>query len=436
MSTVDHTVRSSAAGTPGSPHAQIARQGIYDRERRLVGHELLFRGGDGDTAVLEEALNPTGLARRGATAAGDLATSQVIATTFGDFGVQQLGDGKPLFLNLTRAFLVGDLPLPFGPTGVVLEVLEDVEVDAEVLHGLRALRERGFRLALDDFVGEESRRALLPLVDVVKVELSGPLTEPGVLPGFVESWREQAPGAAFLAERVEDEVLFEASLAAGFELFQGYHLHRPATVRRPRLSPSQIGCLQLLRVLADPSSTTKDIERAVAADPGLSLRVLGTANSAGGSAASHSITSLRQAVVLLGPTALCAWVMLTLLGGASEAVGAGIVDVLARAQCCQLLATRRGLPRGEAYTVGLLSGIAGLLGVDVRSVAEAAGVSTALVQVLERRDGPLGALLDLVVAHEHGQLLPGGIADSYDVSRAYLEAWAASLALTRSALGA
>ncbi|GMA86643.1 hypothetical protein GCM10025868_18930 [Angustibacter aerolatus] len=39
--------------------------------------------------MLEEALNPTGLARRGATAAGDLATSQVIATTFGDFGVQQ-----------------------------------------------------------------------------------------------------------------------------------------------------------------------------------------------------------------------------------------------------------------------------------------------------------------------------------------------------------
>nr|WP_284288554.1 hypothetical protein [Angustibacter aerolatus] len=32
-------MRSSAAGTPGSPHAQIARQGIYDRERRLVGHE-------------------------------------------------------------------------------------------------------------------------------------------------------------------------------------------------------------------------------------------------------------------------------------------------------------------------------------------------------------------------------------------------------------
>ncbi|GMA86642.1 hypothetical protein GCM10025868_18920 [Angustibacter aerolatus] len=320
---------------------------------------------------------------------------------------------------------------------MVLEVLEDVEVDAEVLHGLRALRERGFRLALDDFVGEESRRALLPLVDVVKVELSGPLTEPGVLPGFVESLaragtRCGVPGRA----------------GRGRGALRGQPGRRvracsratTCTARPPCAGPGcrrrRSGACRLLRVLADPSSTTKDIERAVAADPGLSLRVLGTANSAGGSAASHSITSLRQAVVLLGPTALCAWVMLTLLGGASEAVGAGIVDVLARAQCCRLLATRRGLPRGEAYTVGLLSGIAGLLGVDVRSVAEAAGVSTALVQVLERRDGPLGALLDLVVAHEHGRLLPGGIADSYDVSRAYLEAWAASLALTRSALGA
>lgn len=419
-----------------SPLARIARQAIHDRDGMIVAHELLFRGGASNTADLSLAAPSSLPGRRDVPSAGDLATSQVITATFGDFGVDQLGNGKPLFINMTRAFLVGTMPMPFGPADLVLEVLEDVTVDDDLLAGIQSLRSRGFSIAVDDFVGEESRRPLLAVADVVKIEVT---TVWDQLPELVAQTRADAPRARLLAERVEDADEFARCRELGFDLFQGYHFHKPTILQAARLSPTQLGCLQLLRVLNDPDATTRDIERAVAGDPGLSLRVLGTANSAGvASTAQRSITSLRQAVVLLGPAALSAWVMLTLIGGSTGQASDRLATVVARADCCRLVAERYRLaPPGEAYTAGLLSGVAWLLGTEISSIAGGAGLPLRMVDALVRGDGPLGAVVDAVTAHELGDPLAGpryGV-PAFALSRAYLEAWSSAVALVRGTLG-
>ena len=335
----------------GEASVRIGRQEIFDVDGKVVAHELLFRGKSADSAGLFDqafgADHRPGTARR--PDAHDQATSQVIAATFGDFGVQVLGRGKPLFINLTRPFLVGDFPLPFGPQGVVLEVLEHVKVDDALIAGLRRLRDQGFTLAADDFVGEPGRWALLPLVDVVKVDLLGlkmPLAE------LVAAVLAANPDVTLLAERVEDPDDLPGLHAAGFTMFQGYAFARPALLETTRMSPSQLVCLRLMRVLADPTSSTADLERVVAADPGLSLRVLRTANSAG-SGTTSQVSSLRQAVVLLGRVALSAWVTLTLMGG----LGSGRrEDLVTRAHPRRRLRRAGRPPTGRRPVGGLHRG--------------------------------------------------------------------------------
>src|SRR6266702_2147889 len=56
-------------------------------------------------------------AGRGVTAA----TVAVINNTFAEFGLADLAGELPCFVNLTRDFLTGRLPLPFGPEHAVLE---------------------------------------------------------------------------------------------------------------------------------------------------------------------------------------------------------------------------------------------------------------------------------------------------------------------------
>src|SRR5262245_1697542 len=146
------------ANTPLKHDIFVGRQPIYGRRLELHAYELLYRGADVDYADFTE---------------GDRATSQVLLNTFTEFGLERIVGGHLAFINLTRGFIVGEYPLPVPRTQVVLEVLEEVEADEQVIEGLKDLRRRGFKIALDDFVYQPEREPMLALADVVKVDILG-----------------------------------------------------------------------------------------------------------------------------------------------------------------------------------------------------------------------------------------------------------------------
>lgn len=114
------------------PDIYVARQPIYDAGLRAHGYELLFRGGFGggtDGAGIVD---------------GDQATSQVIVNTFTEIGFERLVGRRRAFVNITRAFATGSLPLPFPPDRTVLEVLETIDIDEEVVAGVRRLAGTGY----------------------------------------------------------------------------------------------------------------------------------------------------------------------------------------------------------------------------------------------------------------------------------------------------
>jgi EAL and modified HD-GYP domain-containing signal transduction protein len=391
-------------------NVRVGRQGIYRADRSLVAYELLFRA-HGDES-------------RDGQVAGERATSQVIASTFGTFGLDNISDGRPVFINFTRAFLTGVIPIPVEPERVVIEVVEDVVVDQELMLGLGQLKQQGYRVAVDSYSGDVERAAMLEIADYVKIDANG--TSPLMLPGLVQRVHEH--GATLVAADVQDAEAFERCRKLGFELFQGSHLQRPTVLERRTLSPSQLICVRLLNDLADPEAPVGRIEQMVGSDPGLTLRLLRTANSAALSL-NREVTSLRQALVLIGPRRLRSWVVLTLLeGGTTTSSSDDLWSVLARAFTCQ----RLGAPQADlAFTVGLLSGAAELLGVDPVQVADGAGVGTEARSALLDGEGAAGRALTAVLAHEADDaeaiaatgLLP------FDVSRTYLEALSESLEL-------
>ena len=132
-----------------------------------------------------------------ATTGGDDATTATILAAFAEFDPEQLLAGRPGFVNLTRAFLTGGLPVPFSPQVAVLEVLESVEVDQEVVDGVRGLAAQGFTIALDDFVWSRAAEPLLEVADIVKVDVLGQAWD-DVLATVARCRR---PGVRLLAER-------------------------------------------------------------------------------------------------------------------------------------------------------------------------------------------------------------------------------------------
>ena len=396
-------------------YVRVGRQGIYDIERRLVAYELLFRAHD--RAVDNEV-------------AGEQATSQVIASTFGTFGLDNISGGKPLFINFTRAFLTGKVPIPVEPERVVIEVVEHVVVDQDLLVGLSSLKDEGYKIAVDDYDGGLDRSALLQIADYVKIDVN--VVQPLVLPGLVEAGRNA--GATMVAEAVEDAQSWRRCSELGFELYQGFYLARPLVLEQRSLSPSQLVCVRLLKDLGDPETPIARIEQLVGSDPGLTMRLLRTANSAS-SGVTRQVASLRQALVIIGPRRLRSWVVLTLLeGGTTTNASDDLWAVLARAHACQRLA---GADQDLAFTVGLLSGAADLLGCDLSTVADASGVGPEARAALIDGAGPAGRVLLAVLAHEQDD--PEAIIATgqvpFDVSRAYLESLSESLQVVHDLTG-
>ncbi|MEJ5944015.1 HDOD domain-containing protein [Pseudokineococcus basanitobsidens] len=404
----------------------LARQSVVDASGHRVGYELLFRGAGG-------AL-PGG--EGWDTAAQDRATSSVISAAFGDVAPGSLADGGLLFINLTRSFLVGEVPLPVHPDGVVLEVLEDVPVDDVLVAGLHRLRAEGYLLALDDYDGDEERLVLVPLVDVVKVDLQAARAA-GTSPAAVAaSCRAVAPGVRLLAERVEDAADLAECALAGFTWFQGFWFDRPRVVNGSSLSPSQVVCARLLALLPDPDTSPAQVERVVREDPALGLRVLRWVGSAA-SGTRGSVRSMSQALVLLGPRTLTSWVVLAMLGDRADGQVEDVVRVLTRARACELLAPEPGL-ESELYTVGLLSAVAEVTGADVGQLVRDTGLGPVAAEALLTGAGAVGAALTCVRALEGAAAWPEGplVPDPALVAAAHVQALSSASRSARALVGA
>jgi EAL and modified HD-GYP domain-containing signal transduction protein len=410
------------AATGSMRQVHVGRQPIYDAQLQVIGYELLFR------------------ARREAETAtqwGDLATSTVIVNTFTEFGLDRLVDNRLGFINVTRPFLVGDLPVPFRPESAVLEILETGQPDDELVDGVRRLVDEGFAIALDGPVWERANLDLAQLVSYVKADTLG--ADPGVLRATAQRCREF--DLKLVAERIEDAASFELARELGFDLFQGYHLARPQVVSAPALSPTQAGRIQLLGKLSRPDLDLDDVMDVVRIDPALSYRTLHAANAAS-SGLSRPVSSVREAMVLLGLNRLRSWLVLMVIADASQATDEQLSATMTRARACELLAADvcQGSPADEeaAFTVGLLSGVADLLGTPIAELLQRIQLDEAPQDALLGGDGPLGRVLAAVRAQETDDFaaLSGAGLPVFDVSRAYLSAVGWSLQICRSVLAA
>ena len=193
------------------PDVFVGRQPIFDRHFDVVAYELLFRSDSTNWANITD---------------DEYATSQVVYGAFMEIGLDSLVGSKRAFVNLTRDFILQDDIAMFPTDRVVLEVLENIVVDAELIEAVRALSQQGYTIALDDFVFHEHLRPLVEVADIIKVDVLA-LDRPA-LGQMVARLRPYE--VELLAEKVETGDDLTYCLELGFDYFQGYFLCEPDIV--------------------------------------------------------------------------------------------------------------------------------------------------------------------------------------------------------------
>ena len=392
----------------------VGQQPIVDTDGSAVAYEILFRSAA--TATSAEVRD------------AEESTAQVLTATFLEFGLPDLVGDRLAFINMPRGFLVGRWPLPFDAGRVVLEVLEDVQADDEVIAGISRLARAGYAIALDDVTATRGREELLHLADYVKLDLLD--IDPADLPALVE----RCGGAArkIIAEKIETPEQLAACQGLGVELFQGYLLARPTTLTTSSLGPSQLSCLRLVSLLAEPDAPVREIAAAVEADPALAFKILRAANSAA-SGLSRRLSSIEEAVVMVGRQSLQGWATLMMLG--TPATQTLLVAALVRACCCRTVSLYFSGDPAASFLTGLLSGLVEPLGITLPALLEQLSVSEEVSRSLLDGEGPLAPALAAVLAYQRGEL-PGSTSPitSAQLRHAYLDSvtWTQR---TRTAVG-
>src|SRR5207244_1522235 len=123
------------------------------------GYELLFRANQQDNFF--------------GNYDGDRASGKTINTALNVLGLASVAAGRKAFINITRKLLLGDLYTVLPADEVVIELLENIEPDEPVVDACRSLKERGYLLALDDFIYKPGYEPLMEMADFVKIQFLG-----------------------------------------------------------------------------------------------------------------------------------------------------------------------------------------------------------------------------------------------------------------------
>lgn len=361
---------------------RLSRQPIVDAQRNVVAYELSQRvapsSGWAVAAQVPSALHA--LVENGA----------LFATAKTD-----------LFIACPHTALNGPHWDFVDPAKTVIEVplvADHVpEHIASVTALLTALRCRGFRFAFPRSVVSPVYEAWHSLADFIQVELS-----PGAQPQMPALFAAIAArtAATVIAHKVERAEQFDFFKNMGVNRFQGEWFAVPEEVQPRMLSPGEANALKLFNMVRSEASLDA-VELLLKKDAVLGVSLLRIINSAA-MGLKQSVTSLRQAVQLMGYQKLGRWSAMLMISASQSSTSLLGASSVVRARMMELLAQYNlsNEEAGAAFLVGLLSQLDRMLGIPMEVLAERLDLDPQISAALLHRSGKFGSMLSLALACE------------------------------------
>ena len=385
-------VPDASAASPDTGGALLRRTEVLDREQSLVGY----------TFELREEL--TDRIRAPGRRARDFIDG-VLVEQIDRYRHSAALRERSVCVRVWDGFLGQDVLTRLAGLPVTLLVQAENPARAaspEMLGHVERVRAAGLRVALDCNEPGPWLQSLLPAADAVVFRMGFCAPEEIVL--FVHAigrLRSNVPVWAWEVGTIDD---FELALKADCAAFSGGFVVRRDDWKGNRLSPHGLRLASLLNRLRT-GVDTREIAEILKHDMALAYRLLRYVNAAAWGL-QQRITSVEQAIVVLGQQPLQRWVSMMLMGTARATPGAEVVleAALVRARFLELLGALRGErdPAAQLFVLGLLSMLDVALKVPLEDAIRPLNLSEPMQDALLAHRGPMAPYLELALALERG----------------------------------
>jgi len=238
----------------------VARQPIFDRKMNVLGYELLYRRGMNN---LYEGSDD------------NQATAELISNSYLNMHFSELTDGTKGFINFSEKMLIEQIPLILPKELTVVEILERVEITDELIEACKKISDKGYTIALDDYIFDESSLPLLEIADIIKVEF--PFVEHEIQRKLISKYKNRIK---FLAEKVETREEYKLALDMGYDYFQGYFFSKPVIIKSKEVDNLNVNLILILEMLNQKEPDFQKMAEVIQSDLGLAYKLLKLANSA------------------------------------------------------------------------------------------------------------------------------------------------------------
>lgn len=367
----------------------FARQPIFDNRGRRHGYELLYREA-GELAYGQHD--------------GDMATSSVMAAGFLSMGVGELSGQSKAYINFTENMLLRGVATLFPKNSIVIEILESIEPTEKIINACRELRNKGYKIALDDFVLREDYLPLIKLANIIKIDFMQLRTE-AERKAVIQLNKHF--NIKFLAEKVETREDYDMAVRLGYSLFQGYFFSKPVIVNTNNIPPSIVNQIRLMQLLENNDPDIGDIADVIEKDVAFTYEILKLTKTVR-YYRGNRITSIRQAAMLMGLTELKKWAYITIIRKIAdhdqeENISMSVQRARALEQLAELTGNRER--KMSFFTLGLLSMIDVLTGCEMQAVAPELPISDEMRDILlgNNTDSIMNSCFQLTIAYEKAQ---------------------------------
>lgn len=357
-----------------------ARQPILDINKNLFAYELLFRDSLENVFPQIDA---------------DEATSRLIENQL-NIGIEDFTDNRPAFINFTLDTLLKKYPSMIHQDHLVVEILETEKPGKKLLNECRLLKQRGYTVALDDYIHGPLWHHFYPFIDIIKIDFKETSYQQM---GGIKRAIEAFPHIKLLAEKVETIEEFEKAIELGFSYFQGYFFSRPEIIKNKALSPAQ---LTLSELLFETSKSNVDIAKVTGIfqrDIHLSYKLLRYSNSTIFKRRSE-VANIRQAIVVLGQQELKKFLSILFAAQVGSEKPPELMKMsMTRARFAELIAQSRGQAQNDcakAFLTGMMSLIDALLDQSIADVMKKLPLSQEIKEALVQHSGVLADYLAIV----------------------------------------
>ncbi|MGX9135840.1 EAL and HDOD domain-containing protein [Rummeliibacillus sp. JY-2-4R] len=370
----------------------IGRQPIFNIQEKVYSYELLYRSGNQINKFSEID--------------SDLATVDVIINSLFSIGFEELADGKPCFINFTENLIMSDILNHLNPSQVVIEILEDIPITKDLVHRVKELKKKGYRIALDDFIMHndvDSYNELFTYTDIIKVDYL--ISTTAERRKIEQRVKQEFPHIVLLAEKVETREQYQEAKNKGYKLFQGYFFMQPQIIQGNDISTNLLQYYRVIAMLRTNEPNIDQIAEGIEHDVALSYKLMQLVNSSSKRSRSK-IRSIKQAILHLGLEDLKKWIHILTYRESQKYNATGTFDELmksslCRAKMCELLARERGVRNtSEYFLVGMFSLIDALLRKPINNILMRLPLSDEVVETISGGQTVMQPYLQLTIALE------------------------------------